>query len=425
MSNIDVEQKLSDNSNLTVMIGTQSGVATIDMKDIIEFTMIEDIFAGSIVGKLIFIDRTGGVELLPFVGHEPVTVVYGEDGEFQKDFVIFSIDAINTIGQLENYDMLQITVYLVEPLFLTLVQRKFSLSWKDKKISDIVDDICQNLLLFNKTYAQFENTNETLPYFYMPYWTPAESIKWLMRRASSAETQMPGYLFYSNAKGLNFVTLEKLLRQTNLEKDYKGNPLRYYLQSKAPNDPNKILGFSTNGIDYQSFIDLKGGIKHGFDFSTKSLKKVEHMYSETISKFTMLGKKTMFFNIDDTRTKFEAEGDSDEAILQNIAWHEFIQRYVQQYQVHMTVKGHERRYAGMVVDIIWPSTIPENLIHMSLEGKYLVKSVTNTFSSKSLPYWKQLLVLLKVAYTDSNYKSLVAATKVNLETRTTKIGRAR
>jgi len=425
MSNADNSQNLSDTSNLRVIITTQSGDANLEMKDIIEFTMIEDIFSGSIVGKLIFIDRIGGIELLPFVGHEPITVIYGEDGEIQKTFIIFSVSAINSIGQLENYDMQQIELYFVEPLFLSLIQRKFSVSWKDKKISDIVKDINSNMLMTDGTFAQFEDSKEILPYFYMPYWTPAEAIKWLMKRASSAENQMPGYLFYSSAKGLNFVTLEKLLRQTDLEKDYKGNPLRYYIQSKAPNDPNKILGFSINGIDYQSFIDLKGGIKYGYDFETKSAVTKDYKYTETISKFTMLGKKTMFFNINDTRTKYDLEGDNDEKLLQNIAFHEFIRRYVQQYQVHMTVKGHERRYAGMVVDIIWPSTVKDDLLHKSLEGKYLVKSVTNTFSSKGLPYWKQLLVLLKVAYGDSNYKALVDSTKFNMDTKTTKIGRAR
>lgn len=425
MSNADNSQNLSDTSNLRVIITTQSGPASIDMKDIVEFTMIEDIFSGAIVGKLIFIDKTGGTELLPFVGHEPITVIYGEDGEVQKDFIIFSVNSINSIGQLENYDMQQIELYFVEPLFLSLVQRKYSVSWKDVTISDIIADITSNMLMTNGEFAQFEKSKEVIPFFYMPYWTPSEAIKWLVKRASSAETSMPGYLFYSNSKGMNFITLEKLLRQTELEKDYKGNPLRYYISSKVPNDPNKILGFSTNGIDYQSFIDLKGGIKRGFDFETKSAKRIEYKYTDTVSKFTMLGKKTLFFNIDDTRTKHDIEGDSDDSLLQNIAGYDFIKRYVQQYQVHMTVKGHERRYAGMVVDVIWPSTVPQDLLHKSLEGKYLVKTVTNTFSSKGLPYWKQLLVLLKVAYSDSDYKALVNSTKFNMDTKTTKIGRAR
>ena len=215
-NNPDTSQNLSDHNNLRVAITTQLGVAFVDMKDIVELTMIEDIFSSSIVGKLIFIDRAGALELLSFAGHEPLTVIYGEDGDIQKEFIIFSVNAINSIGQLENYDMQQVELYFVEPLFLSLTQRRYSISWKDKKISDIINDIISNLLLTDGKIAQFENTIETLPYFYMPYWTPKEALKWLIKRASGSETSMPGYLFYSNSKGLNFVTLEKLLKQNKL-----------------------------------------------------------------------------------------------------------------------------------------------------------------------------------------------------------------
>jgi len=259
----------------------------------------------------------------------------------------------------------------------------------------------------------------------MPYWTPMEAIKWLSKRASSLESLAPGYLFYSNQRGLNFITLEKLLKQTELERGFDGKPQRYYFSTSADNSLNKILGFTISGIDYQSMIGIKGGHKLGYDFATKSFIDKPYTYEDMIKKFTLLGKKTFFYNISDTATRFDLEGDSDIILLENMAYSDAIKRYVKEHEVLMTVIGHERRYAGMMVDIIWPSTLKEEVTNRAFEGKYLVKSVTHQFSGRTLPFYKQLLVLLKTAYTDSKIRDLYSAVKVNLETKTQKMGNIR
>jgi hypothetical protein len=45
--------------------------------------------------------------------------------------------------------------------------------------------------------------------FIMPYWTPGETIKWLLRRMRTS--QYSGYLFYSNTRGFNLITLPTIL----------------------------------------------------------------------------------------------------------------------------------------------------------------------------------------------------------------------
>ncbi|HRR48409.1 MAG TPA: hypothetical protein P5293_00315 [Bacteroidales bacterium] len=422
---IDTSQKPVGRGDFTVAIGTKRGFAFIDARDIIEFTFIEDIFSASMVGKLVFLDKVGGLELLPIVGHEPIYLSYGLDDDRTQIFMVYSINQISPIGQFEGYDLNQVEMYFVEPLFTTLTQRRYSLSFTNKKISDIIKHISDFMLLCTRPYVNFEETKEIIPNFYMPYWTPMEAIKWLSRRASSLESLAPGYLFYNNSRGLNFVTLEKLLKQTELEKGFDGTPQRYYFSTGADQSLNKILGFTISGIDYQSMTGIKGGHKLGYDFVTKSFVDQPYTYENMIKKFTLFGKKSFFWNISDTSARFDLEGDSDIAFLENMAYSDSFKRYIKEHEVLMTVVGHERRYAGMIVDIIWPSTAKEYITNKSFEGKYLVKSVTHQFSGRTMPFYKQLLVLLKTAYTDSIIKDLYSATKINLEVKTQKLGNVR
>ena len=57
----------------------------------------------------------------------------------------------------------------------------------------------------------------------------------------------------------------------------------------------------------------------------------------------------------------------------------------------------------------------DQVLNSTLDGKFLIKSVTNHFSGKQDPVFKQKIVLLKNAYTESNDKTLSKSTNTNIK----------
>ena len=399
--------------NITVKLVTNGKVITILNEDIPELYFVEDIFSVFIAGKLTFFDKYNALELLSFTGHEYIYVIYGEEEEKQFMFSIYNVANITPMTMTEETSFSVVELYFAELDYLPFTQNRHSKSWLNTKISTIIKDIYKGSVNTVREFLTFEETNEKIN-FCMPYWTPSESIRWLMCRASGAETKTAGYLFFSNSKGLNLTTIEKLFRNQTLEKDGK-NILYYRFGATDGLYSNKILGWSIGGIDKQSLLGLQGGKKYGYDWATKSLLTKEYTYEDQISKFTMFGKKTLFTNISNSDIKLDMEGDSNEILLRNIAQSEFIKRYAKQLSVKITVRGHERRYAGMMANIIWQSTTPDQIIDKAMDGKYLVATIVHQFSGSMQPTYKQMITLIKNAYTSSDFKYLHDATIVDKE----------
>lgn len=105
-------------------------------------------------------------------------------------------------------------------------------------------------------------------------------------------------------------------------------------------------------------------------------------------------------------------------MLDNIAYNDWAKRYNMQLILNLIVEGNERRFAGQMVNIEWPSwarntgnNVPFNDL---FKGHYLIKSVTHSFDPGSTYYYKQRLVLIKNAYTDIDSQVLYKSKKTNI-----------
>ena len=393
---------------------TTTGNIRLDNKDIIDCYFIEDIYSYGIVGKLKFNDLYGIVERGPFTGNETVYIIYGEDDERTHEFYIYSVNKISQITNVESSSQNAVEITFTDNMFINLTKNRYSRSWTDTLISDIIKDISTNMLDVT-SFNEFEATQETLPYFYMPYWTPLESINWLIKRGSGATSKKAGYAYYNNGEGTNFVTLEKLLANKSILNTGLKTPEDYVFES--PEDAeyrNKILGWTLQGIDNTGTNSIKGAHVFGYNFATKSLYDRSHEYSTSISQYTMLGRKTLFPDISNDTMMYSLEGDNDTDILDNIYQHNFIRKYNLQQCVSIIVRGSERRHAGAMINIRWPSPIKEEISNRNLAGRFLIKSITHSLNPYRNPPYRQKLILIKNAYSDSFYPGLVKSTKKNV-----------
>jgi len=400
-------------SSFKIDIYTQAGQVTLDNANVVEVFFIEDIFSFCMTGKIIFLDKTGMMEFAPITGNEMVSITYGVKNNIKVNFKIFSLMNISGLGFAEAGSQQMMEIVLVEPRYFAMTSAVFSRSWKNYYISDIIKEISNNILL-NEDFKQFESTNEKLPYFYIPYWTPLEAIRWLLDKGSGSVSGLPGYLFYGNTLGLNYTTLESLFLSKEMEMDEDTKNVAMYKFNTTTQDISAIITWEMSHVDLQSFNVLRGGHRLGYDFETKNFINRYYNYKKSISKYTVFGRKTLFPDISMKNSRYELTGETDKNIIDNIYYSDFIKRYTKQMAMIITVRGHERRSAGLITSILWPSGDKEQVFNKNLEGKYLIKSVTHHFGMKS-PTYTQKLVLLKTGYDDSNDKLLVTSSRMNLD----------
>jgi len=403
-----------DNSEINekVIQITINDSMVIDGSDIVEFYFVEDLYLPAMIGSLTIRDRKGVVELAPITGNEIITFTYGEDKDKEgKTLQIFS-HTVSPVSQLGQSKDAVVEMLLVDPIFFSLTTKKYSKGWSSgTRLSDIVKDICKNMIGIKK-FFKFEESNEkiddtkagNIPAFVMQNWTPLEAIRWLMKRCSGKETKLPGYAFYNTSKGACFTTLENLFRSESVEKDIYGVRKTYKFISSDDTDDCKILSWELLPPDKQALVGLKGGHKMGFDFMNKSVIDFTYDYSKMLKGFTLLGGATLFPDISDDTVKYDYDGDCDEKILKNIAVHDFIRRYLTQLQCIITVRGNERRYPGMMVDLLWESSNPDEILNRELNGLWMIKSITHYFKPSTSPFYQQKMTLVTSAYTSSKYK---------------------
>jgi hypothetical protein len=372
-----------------------------DPSDIIELNIVEDIFNYCMSGSLIFYDKLGWTEQLEIVGFDPIIVIYKEsDVEVKKMFIVYHYEAI--VEELQqSTGVKKAKWYLVEPIFNTLINKKYSKAWgENKKGSDIVKDICKNILeVDDKSYKNFEETKEKFDNFYIPYWTVSEAINWISCRCSGSKSDLPGYLFYSNSQGINFVTIDSLFTSSTREKNEDGTTIKYKMAG-LNDDTNKILNWYVNPPDITSLKYLCGSTKIGYDFENKEIINQSHTYKDMINKYHIFGKTTLFRDISDTNTNINIVCEDTPDILNNLILHDFILRYIRQLSVGIVVRGESTRYAGMIIDVEWKSTNEQNITDKMMEGLYLVKSITHQFTTGTnvTPPYRQLLTCIKAGY---------------------------
>lgn len=379
--------------------------------DILECYIIEDIYSFSMTGKILFIDKLNVMEFGPMNGNEKIQIVF-EDGREEKafEFYIYKIGRVSQASMTNVGAERIIEMYLVDSSFLAMNIPKYSVSWKETLISDIVKDMMKNMIGITK-FEQFEDSNEELEYFYMPYWNVNDSIKWLSKRATGNESGGAGYLLYQNNLGFNFVTLEKLLQNSEKEDE------NYILSPKEDSDnENVVLSWNLNGIDGTSFRTLSGGLRLGFDFKKKKLITKKYKYKDSIPEFTILGKKSLFRDITVQNVDIKLTGESDEDMIDNIYYNDWIKKYCLQNVVNINVIGNSIRHAGNMIEIEWISDIENEIFNKAMTGKYLIKSITHYFSGQDNISFRQRLVCIKNGYEDVQTETLMPSVKFNIST---------
>lgn len=403
--------------NLSVsMIVDGERIGIIPTEDIVECWFIEDIYSYCMTGKLKFYDSIKLIEKGPFTGSEKVIFTYGATDRREIIFDIWDTPEIIQAAANRSTDKSLIECTLVDSAFGTMFYTNTSTSWpKNTLYTKIVHDILSNILKWEPSRINIEESDD----FYdeglaFPWWSPVNMIGWILKRTASQRQGTSGYLCYNNTfntNSVNVYTLNHLFSENNAvdDQDY------VFTGQTVDVTQNKILDWSISGVDQSLMRVVRGGQFKGFDQNTKRLMNYHYTYKDGIEDTIILGRKSLLPDISDDKTSHDIIG-GDAKEMRNVIYDEWVKRYCLQFMVDFIVQGNEKRYAGLQIQVRWPSSDPEKQsFQKQLEGLYLVKSITHSFTGhgNNINYIQKLR-LIKNGFQDSSSISLLNAKKSKL-----------
>lgn len=186
----------------------------IDIKPlIIELNYFEDLFTNTITGNFVVNDSNDLLTNFSFSGNDYIVFSFDKPTLQKPIEKVFRIYSVSKRGLTRDTNETYVINFCSEELILS-EQYRVSKSYKGKKVSEIVDDICKNYLKINsKKFGtnSIEETKNTLNLI-VPNLKPFEAINWLCTYAQSAQsrTMAATYVFYEDRDGYNFKSLQSL-----------------------------------------------------------------------------------------------------------------------------------------------------------------------------------------------------------------------
>lgn len=231
----------------------------------LELSVFENIFRPCMSASLVLSDSQNIPYKLPIIGEETVDIdimVKGFEGT--KDEKIFSIKPppfhVNSISSRDfTKPKAQIfTLDLISEQYMSSLHSKVSKSYKNQKISSIVEDIYRTYIDDETGLLFIESTdrNETV---IIPNLNPFDSIKWLTKRTISGDSGSVNYLFFETMQGTSFMSLDSLAQV---------EPICTFIQKQRVDDPAGVENMSANIFKINSFtflnqFDKSKNIKRG------------------------------------------------------------------------------------------------------------------------------------------------------------------
>lgn len=421
--NFSTEQKNALSGVLSVSI-VMDGVNNVLLNsgDVIDLYFIEDIFSHVLIGKIRFFDKYNLQEKGPLTGTEYINVIYGGRTKREVVFSFYDIKYIQTADVNPTAGPI-IEATIVDSSYTTMLERKYSRSFTaGMTYTTIVKYMLQNIVKWDVSNIHMEEcSNENPEDFAIPYWTVAQTAKFLLKRAIGRDYGTSGYLIYNNTKGnfsVNIRTMNYLFGKTN-----EFDPINYHFEK--PNDSgqegqyqaNKVLEWSLDGFTESGTGPLKGGRWRGCNTDKGTLDAITYNFADGIDETILLGRKALFSDISDASQAMKLTAERNDLELKAVAYDEWCKIYSQQNKVSLVVEGNEKKYCGHLINLEWPSHDDRYEIFQKQQaGVWLVRSITHSFKpNRSLPYM-QRLNCLKNAYTYSKSTDLLEAAykKVNI-----------
>lgn len=185
---------------------------SIDVRYIMtELQIYQDLFSSVMSGEILLIDGTDMLNTLSMCGNEYIKIIIDKPGlnePLEKMFRIYKV----TDRSIEGNSSQQYTLHFCSEDLIFSNQLLLSKSYKDLRISDMIEDILLNQLKVDRGKIHALQITDGNYDIIVPGYRPLEAAQWLAGRAYNVSPQFC-YFFYESTRGYNFVSLQTMYSQ--------------------------------------------------------------------------------------------------------------------------------------------------------------------------------------------------------------------
>ena len=267
---------------------------------IVSMSFYESIFSNTFNGLIEIVDTANLPTNLPITGQdffEIKLITPGIEGESIIDHV-FVINQI--LSRRDVSTGAQSYVFsLVSPESFRNNRTRVSASFTDVN-SNIVKNVMRDLKLIASNKDIFIEKTNGLRKHIVPNLRPFDFIRRLTRESTSAKSNnSPHYLFYENARGFNFITLDTLYNKLPVESFETQDKvmMESNLKIEVGQDLKNILSF-TIGKSQDTLLASRGGLLSSkltmYNIFNKEYKVYTHNYFRDFDKFTRIDENPIY-----------------------------------------------------------------------------------------------------------------------------------
>jgi len=226
--------------------------------NMISVSVIENMVGNSTYLNVKFIDEVGVlINKYPVIPDSVFTLTYGvtKEQSITSKFKMASMKVDNLSGA--DTESLMITMDLIHWEWDKIIKEVHSKSWKDKKLSFVLNDIISEIDFDEIIIEETDTTVDTI----QPSWTNANMLKWISKNSIS-DDDIGGYVYY--------LTLDNKFVFSTLDNLYNKKPVKEIAHATLTKDG---VGYNFLNIEnnYVPTLLANGfGTKYTyFDYNTK------------------------------------------------------------------------------------------------------------------------------------------------------------
>lgn len=203
----------------TLMLTCERGTLNLG-KCFVTASVYESIFTPGIIADINVLDTDDSLGNLKIVGDETVTFSFAAPGGDTLDYTFH----VNSVENNEGLGSTKAKVYTLRCVSKEAISAKANYVSKsyNTQISSIISDIHKTFLGSAKSLVV--EATQGIQKIIIPNKKPLEAIDMVRRRATSSKNKSSSYLYFENANGFNFVTMEGLFGKS---------PVKYFFNSDA------------------------------------------------------------------------------------------------------------------------------------------------------------------------------------------------
>lgn len=373
---------------------------TIDITNQVETVNVyEDIFSSFTCISLTIIESVDYLNLFPYCGEEFVTIDIDTPSlnvPIKGKFYVTKIDNYMRIKERESAYVLR----CVSEEWFTDANKKINRALKGN-ISEIAAYLFSKEGLATTKKVNIERSLNATK-FIPNYWTPSKCLNYATTNAINSSNS-PSYVFFENRDGLNFISLDTLVKAKEKFSFTKDNYSRDLTNNSSianyNEDYKRIISFDVPIVsDYVDNIDnsqLKSRmITH--DLTTKRYSSIDYSVKidknspALLNKYPVYSKRALvsaasnIFHMPKYTSNFTNFSDvtNSKSIQRRMSTLQLLKKYT----IVMEVLGRTDYTVGIVVDVKIPKatqiTKEEDDKDMILSGKYLVSAINHNIDRK-------------------------------------------